>query len=168
MHRPGSQQVSPPRAEPLQMLTCIQTMVLTKLHCMMACPTCWGRAGAEGGSEVPSIFRAGCRSELASISRRRCARHPALHGAGSRRWCSGLQVKGDNVYSKLKFESGVHRVQRVPATESSGRVHTSTATVAIMPEVGAGQVAPRVVARSGVVASCLHHSVRLLQSPNLL
>ena len=46
-----------------------------------------------------------------------------------------VEVKGDQVYSKLKFESGVHRVQRVPATESSGRVHTSTATVAIMPEV---------------------------------
>lgn len=39
------------------------------------------------------------------------------------------------MYSKLKYESGVHRVQRVPATETSGRVHTSTATVAIMPEV---------------------------------
>lgn len=46
-----------------------------------------------------------------------------------------LQVNGDSVYSKLKFESGVHRVQRVPATESQGRIHTSTATVAIMPEV---------------------------------
>eukprot|EP00882_Tetradesmus_deserticola_P007639 GHRQ01008044.1.p1 GENE.GHRQ01008044.1~~GHRQ01008044.1.p1 ORF type:complete len:427 (+),score=257.80 GHRQ01008044.1:352-1632(+) len=46
-----------------------------------------------------------------------------------------LQVKGDSVYSKLKWEAGVHRVQRVPATEAAGRVHTSTATVAIMPEV---------------------------------
>jgi peptide chain release factor 1 len=46
-----------------------------------------------------------------------------------------LEVQGDRVYSKLKYEAGVHRVQRVPATESSGRVHTSTATVAIMPEV---------------------------------
>ncbi|PSC70498.1 Peptide chain release factor 1 [Micractinium conductrix] len=46
-----------------------------------------------------------------------------------------LQITGDRVYSKLKYESGVHRVQRVPATETSGRVHTSTATVAIMPEV---------------------------------
>jgi len=46
-----------------------------------------------------------------------------------------IEVKGDQVYSKLKFESGVHRVQRVPLTESGGRVHTSTATVAIMPEV---------------------------------
>ncbi len=46
-----------------------------------------------------------------------------------------LEVQGERVYSKLKFESGVHRVQRVPATEASGRVHTSTATVAVMPEV---------------------------------
>lgn len=46
-----------------------------------------------------------------------------------------IEVKGDQVYSKLKFESGVHRVQRVPMTESGGRVHTSTATVAVMPEV---------------------------------
>ena len=46
-----------------------------------------------------------------------------------------LEIKGDQVYSKLKFEAGVHRVQRVPVTESGGRVHTSTATVAIMPEV---------------------------------
>jgi peptide chain release factor 1 len=45
-----------------------------------------------------------------------------------------LEVKGEMVYSKLKWEAGVHRVQRVPATESQGRVHTSTATVAIMPE----------------------------------
>eukprot|EP00980_Cylindrotheca_fusiformis_P003402 scaffold758_cov104-Cylindrotheca_fusiformis.AAC.1 len=45
-----------------------------------------------------------------------------------------MQVNGDSVYSKMKWEAGVHRVQRVPATESQGRVHTSTATVAIMPE----------------------------------
>ena len=44
-------------------------------------------------------------------------------------------IKGKNVYSKLKYESGSHRVQRVPATESQGRVHTSTATVLVMPEV---------------------------------
>lgn len=46
-----------------------------------------------------------------------------------------FMVKGDNVYSKLKYESGTHRVQRVPSTESQGRVHTSTATVAVLPEV---------------------------------
>ena len=44
-------------------------------------------------------------------------------------------IKGENVYSKLKYESGAHRVQRVPETESGGRVHTSTATVVVMPEV---------------------------------
>lgn len=46
-----------------------------------------------------------------------------------------LEIKGDRVYSKLKYESGVHRVQRVPVTEAGGRIHTSTATVAVMPEV---------------------------------
>ncbi len=45
-----------------------------------------------------------------------------------------ISVKGDAVFSQLKFEAGVHRVQRVPSTESQGRVHTSTATVAVMPE----------------------------------
>lgn len=44
-------------------------------------------------------------------------------------------IKGENVYSKLKYESGAHRVQRVPETESQGRVHTSTATVVVMPEI---------------------------------
>ena len=46
-----------------------------------------------------------------------------------------ILVKGDHVYSKLKFEGGTHRVKRVPATESQGRVHTSAITVAVMPEV---------------------------------
>ena len=46
-----------------------------------------------------------------------------------------FMLKGESVYSKLKYESGVHRVQRVPDTESSGRIHTSTATVAVLPEV---------------------------------
>src|ERR1019366_9296960 len=45
-----------------------------------------------------------------------------------------IEVVGDDVYGTLKFESGVHRVQRVPATEASGRLHTSAATVAVMPE----------------------------------
>lgn len=45
-----------------------------------------------------------------------------------------FSVKGDSPYSQLKFESGVHRVQRVPATESQGRIHTSTVTVAVLPE----------------------------------
>ena len=92
------------------------------------------RAGA-GGDEA-SIFVAdvwrmyknyfnskGWRSEVVSISE------------GDR----GLKeivvnVSGDKVYSKMKYESGVHRVQRVPDTEAQGRVHTSTITVAVMPE----------------------------------
>ena len=45
-----------------------------------------------------------------------------------------FEVKGDSPYASLKFESGVHRVQRIPATESQGRVHTSTVTVAVLPE----------------------------------
>ncbi|MFN8622038.1 MAG: peptide chain release factor 1 [Chloroflexota bacterium] len=45
-----------------------------------------------------------------------------------------LQVNGDGAYSRLKYEGGVHRVQRIPATESSGRIHTSTVTVAVLPE----------------------------------
>jgi peptide chain release factor 1 len=46
-----------------------------------------------------------------------------------------FEVKGKGAYSRLKHESGVHRVQRIPVTESSGRIHTSTATVAVLPEV---------------------------------
>ena len=44
-------------------------------------------------------------------------------------------ISGENVYAKLKFESGVHRVQRVPVTEAQGRIHTSTTTVTVMPEI---------------------------------
>ncbi len=46
-----------------------------------------------------------------------------------------LQIEGNKVYSRLKFESGVHRVQRVPATETQGRIHTSAITIAVLPEV---------------------------------
>jgi peptide chain release factor 1 len=52
-----------------------------------------------------------------------------------------LEIQGESVYSKLKYEAGVHRVQRVPVTETGGRVHTSTATVAVMPEVDEVEVA---------------------------
>ncbi len=45
-----------------------------------------------------------------------------------------VQISGENAYGRLKYESGVHRVQRIPATESAGRIHTSTATVAVLPE----------------------------------
>ena len=53
---------------------------------------------------------------------------------GGIKQCS-ITIKGTNVFSKLKYESGVHRVQRVPETESQGRVHTSTVTVAVLPEI---------------------------------
>ena len=45
-----------------------------------------------------------------------------------------ISIQGKNAYSRLKYESGVHRVQRVPVTEASGRIHTSAATVAVLPE----------------------------------
>lgn len=51
-----------------------------------------------------------------------------------------LSIKGEGSYSQMKYEGGVHRVQRVPVTESGGRIHTSTATVAVMPEVGEVEV----------------------------
>jgi bacterial peptide chain release factor 1 (bRF-1) len=46
-----------------------------------------------------------------------------------------FEIKGEGAYSRLKYEGGVHRVQRVPATEARGRIHTSTATVAVLPEI---------------------------------
>ena len=55
------------------------------------------------------------------------------NGIGGFKECV-FMVSGDHVYSRMKFESGVHRVQRVPETESGGRIHTSTATVLVMPE----------------------------------
>ncbi len=51
-----------------------------------------------------------------------------------------LLIEGDGAYSRLKYESGVHRVQRIPVTESGGRIHTSTATVAVLPEAGEEEV----------------------------
>jgi peptide chain release factor 1 len=52
-----------------------------------------------------------------------------------------VEISGDGAYSRLKYEGGTHRVQRVPATESSGRIHTSTATVVVMPEAEATEIA---------------------------
>ena len=57
---------------------------------------------------------------------------PRARWAATRR--SIASVTGDGVFGRLKFESGVHRVQRVPATEAQGRIHTSAATVAVLPE----------------------------------
>ena len=93
------------------------------------------RAGA-GGDEA-SLFAA----ELYRMYLRYCETH-SLHvelinesvndTGGYKEVVFG--IKGDAPYSKLKFESGVHRVQRIPATESQGRIHTSTVTVAVLPE----------------------------------
>jgi peptide chain release factor 1 len=93
------------------------------------------RAGA-GGDEA-SLFAA----ELYRMYLRYCEKHQLKteHISESINDTGGYKeiifgVKGDSPYSKLKFESGVHRVQRVPVTESQGRIHTSTVTVAVLPE----------------------------------
>lgn len=93
------------------------------------------RAGA-GGDEA-SLFA----GELYRMYLRYCESHnmKTEHMSDSINDTGGYKevvfsVKGENVYSKLKFESGVHRVQRVPSTESQGRIHTSTVTVAVLPE----------------------------------
>ena len=93
------------------------------------------RAGA-GGDEA-ALFAA----ELLRMYLRYAERHrwPAEVLSMSETGIGGIKeaivsVDADGAYSRLKFEGGVHRVQRVPATESSGRIHTSTATVAVLPE----------------------------------
>lgn len=63
--------------------------------------------------------------------------HPA--GSGGHREVI-FEIKGNEVYSQLKYESGVHRVQRIPTTEKSGRVHTSTASVAVLPKVSETEI----------------------------
>lgn len=93
------------------------------------------RAGA-GGDEA-SLFAA----ELYRMYLRYCESHnlktdlmsESANDAGGYKEVV-FEVKGDSPYSQLKFESGVHRVQRIPATESQGRIHTSTVTVAVLPE----------------------------------
>jgi peptide chain release factor 1 len=93
------------------------------------------RAGA--GGEEAALFAA----ELLRMYLRYAARHRfatevmAVNETGIDGIKEAIvQVRGDGAYSRLKFEGGVHRVQRIPATESSGRIHTSTATVVVMPE----------------------------------
>ncbi|CBG39400.1 peptide chain release factor 1 [Helicobacter mustelae] len=92
-----------------------------------------GTGGDEAGIFVGDLFRAYCRYadlkkwkvEIISSSE---------NNVGGYKEIIAL-IKGEGVYSRLKFESGTHRVQRVPATESQGRIHTSAITVALMPEV---------------------------------
>lgn len=102
------------------------------------------RAGT-GGDEA-SIWA----GDLVEVYKRYCEHQrwtasvisEATADAGGVKTCV-LQVVGKFVYSKMKYEAGVHRVQRVPATEAQGRVHTSTATVAIMPEADEVEVVIR-------------------------
>ncbi|HSE61794.1 MAG TPA: peptide chain release factor 1 [Candidatus Saccharimonadales bacterium] len=93
------------------------------------------RAGA-GGDEA-SLFAAELFRMYARLAERRGFKTELISESPSE--VGGYKeiifgVKGDDVYATLKFESGVHRVQRVPATESQGRIHTSTVTVAVLPE----------------------------------
>ncbi|AFS77267.1 peptide chain release factor 1 [Gottschalkia acidurici 9a] len=91
-----------------------------------------GAGGDEGGIFAGDLLRMytryaerqGWKTEMMSLHDQ---------GVGGVKEASFL-IKGKGAYSRLKYESGVHRVQRVPATESSGRIHTSTATVAVLPE----------------------------------
>jgi peptide chain release factor 1 len=93
------------------------------------------RAGA--GGEEASLFAADLLRMYARYVERRRWRLEVLSTSESS--SGGLkeaiaEIRGEGAYSRLKFESGVHRVQRVPATEASGRIHTSTATVSVLPE----------------------------------
>ncbi len=92
------------------------------------------RAGA-GGDEA-SLFASNLSEMYQGYAERNCWGVTKIDESKS---ASGgykeavFEIKGDDAYKKLKFESGVHRVQRVPATEKSGRIHTSTASVVVMP-----------------------------------
>lgn len=94
------------------------------------------RAGA-GGNEA-SLFASDLLRMYTRVAERKHWKSEVVSTTGS--GIGGIKeiiiyVKGENVNKYLKYESGVHRVQRVPVTESSGRIHTSTVTVAVMPEV---------------------------------
>ncbi|HSB21010.1 MAG TPA: peptide chain release factor 1 [Anaeromyxobacteraceae bacterium] len=93
------------------------------------------RAGA-GGDEAGLFAAELLRMYLRYAERRgwKCELVDTSPGSLGRVKEATLTISGDAVYSWLKFESGVHRVQRVPATEAQGRIHTSTVTVAVMPE----------------------------------
>jgi peptide chain release factor 1 len=93
------------------------------------------RAGA-GGDEAALFGAELFRMYVRYAERRRWAVETISHtetGIGGLREAI-IQINGDGAYSRLKYEGGVHRVQRIPATESSGRIHTSTVTVAVLPE----------------------------------
>jgi peptide chain release factor 1 len=91
-----------------------------------------GTGGEEAGLFVADLFRMYSKyAEYKGWKTDPLSSHPTEIGGFKE---MVFLVEGKGAYSKLKFESGVHRVQRVPATESGGRIHTSTATVAVLPE----------------------------------
>ena len=100
------------------------------------------RAGTGGdeaalwASELLKMYGALRRRRRAGASSRCPTAQTALGGTRE----AIVRITGDGVYGRLRFESGVHRVQRVPETEAQGRVHTSTATVAVLPEVSEVEV----------------------------
>ena len=92
--------------------------------------------GAVGGDEA-NLFAGDLLRMYTKYAERqgwKCQLLDASLGAAGGYSSVSFMIKGASVYSKLKFESGAHRVQRVPKTEASGRIHTSTATVLVMPE----------------------------------
>jgi len=92
-----------------------------------------GTGGDEAALFVGDLLRMYLRyAELRHWRNEIISERPGEHGGYKEVVC---RLSGDGVFSRLKFESGAHRVQRVPETESQGRVHTSAATVAILPEV---------------------------------
>ncbi len=98
--------------------------------------------GATGGDEA-NIFAGDLFRMYSKYAEKQNWKIEILHEVeGSAGGYSQIEfmIRGENVYSKLKFESGSHRVQRVPVTETQGRVHTSTATVLVMPEVNVDDV----------------------------
>jgi len=100
----------------------------TQCHPRNPCRYRWRRGGAVRGRSVPhvpALRRLACwRFEVLDISET---------GIGGFKEATA-SITGRDVFARLKFESGVHRVQRVPETEASGRIHTSAATVAVLPE----------------------------------
>jgi peptide chain release factor 1 len=93
------------------------------------------RAGAGGGEAslfAADLYRMYCKLAENKNWTNECLSQSPSDSGGFKEII--FLVKGDDVWSKLKFESGVHRVQRVPTTEANGRIHTSTATVAVLPE----------------------------------
>jgi peptide chain release factor 1 len=91
-----------------------------------------GTGGDEAGLFAADLFR--MYSRYAEGQRWRIDVMSSSEGTGGGIKEVIVSIEGKGVYSRLKYESGVHRVQRVPATEASGRIHTSTATVAVLPE----------------------------------